>query len=90
MALGKSCVGIYRSAGSRLVTRLELQTETFDNTPTDAFFPFGGLAGDIPGGRELDRWKPPAWAWCASTRQAECPQGNPFLLGARRWSGKRG
>jgi len=43
----KSCIGIYRSNGS--VWLLDLNCNgTFDNTPTDAFFPFGGLPGDVP------------------------------------------
>jgi hypothetical protein len=43
----KSCIGIYRSQGS--VWLLDLNCNgAFDNTPTDAFFPFGGLAGDVP------------------------------------------
>jgi hypothetical protein len=44
---GKTCIGIYRSTGS--VWLLDLNCNgTFDNTPTDAFFPFGGIAGDVP------------------------------------------
>jgi hypothetical protein len=45
--LGKSCIGIYRSNGS--VWLLDLNCNgAFENTPTDAFFPFGGIAGDVP------------------------------------------
>jgi hypothetical protein len=44
--MGKSCIGIFRGGGFWL---LDLNCNgTFDNTPTDAFFPFGGLAGDVP------------------------------------------
>ena len=44
---GKSCIGVYRSVGS--VWLLDLNCNgVFENTPTDAFFPFGGLAGDVP------------------------------------------
>jgi len=43
----KDCVGIYRSQGS--VWLLDLNCNgVFEGTPTDAFFPFGGLAGDVP------------------------------------------
>jgi len=43
----KSCIGIYRTQGS--VWLLDLNCNgSFENTPTDAFFPFGGLAGDVP------------------------------------------
>ena len=43
---GKSCIGIFRQGFSWL---LDLNCNgTFDNTPTDAFFPFGGIAGDVP------------------------------------------
>jgi len=43
----RSCIGIYRSQGS--VWLLDLNCNgIFEGTPTDAFFPFGGLAGDVP------------------------------------------
>ena len=43
---GKSCIGIYRNGG---VWLLDLNCNgTYDGTPTDAFFPFGGLVGDVP------------------------------------------
>jgi len=43
----KSCIGIYRTQGS--VWLLDLNCNgSFENTPTDALFPFGGLAGDVP------------------------------------------
>lgn len=45
--LNKSCIGIYRAVGS--VWLLDLNCNgIFENTPTDAFFPFGGLAEDVP------------------------------------------
>jgi hypothetical protein len=47
MGLGKSCIGIYRSVASDWLLDLNCNG-SFDNTPTDAFFPFGGLAGDVP------------------------------------------
>jgi hypothetical protein len=44
--IGKSCIGIFRQGFSWL---LDLNCNgTFDNTPTDAFFPFGGLTNDVP------------------------------------------
>jgi hypothetical protein len=47
MGIGKSCIGIYRPGGS--VWLLDLNCNgVFENTPTDAFFPFGGLPGDVP------------------------------------------
>jgi hypothetical protein len=45
--LGKSCIGIYRSTGSMWLLDLNGNGK-FDNTPIDAFFPFGGLSGDVP------------------------------------------
>jgi len=75
--LGKSCIGIYRSNGS--VWLLDLNCNgAFDNTPTDAFFPFGGLAGDIP----------IVGAWTGGKTRVGVirkfapggvPQGNPFF-----------
>jgi hypothetical protein len=44
--LGKSCIGLFRQGFSWL---LDLNCNgTFDNTPTDAFFPFGGVTNDYP------------------------------------------
>jgi hypothetical protein len=43
----KSCIGIYRSPQSQWLLDLNCNG-VFDNTPTDVFFPFGGLAGDAP------------------------------------------
>ena len=43
----KSCIGIYRSPQSQWLLDLNCNG-VFDNTPTDAFFPFGGLAEDVP------------------------------------------
>jgi len=45
--VGRSCVGIYRSPTSMWMLDLNCNG-VFENTPTDAFFPFGGLAGDVP------------------------------------------
>jgi hypothetical protein len=77
MGLGKSCIGLYRSNGG--VWLLDLNCNgVFDNSPNDAFFPFGGLAGDVPvvgawtGGRTrvgLVREYAPGGI----------PQGNPFF-----------
>ena len=74
--LGKSCIGIYRSIGS--VWLLDLNCDgVFDNAPKDAFFPFGGVAGDVP----------VVGAWTGTTTRvgvvrkyapAGIPQGNPF------------
>jgi hypothetical protein len=46
--LGKTCIGVYRPNGGSFWL-LDLNCNgSFENTPTDAFFPFGGLAGDVP------------------------------------------
>jgi hypothetical protein len=43
----KSCIGIYRTLGS--VWLLDMNCNgSYDGPPADAFFPFGGLAGDVP------------------------------------------
>ena len=47
ISVHKSCIGIYRLPGSEWLLDLNCNG-VFDNTPTDAFFPFGGLAGDVP------------------------------------------
>jgi hypothetical protein len=48
LGVGKSCLGIYRTNnGSFWLLDLNCNG-TFENTPTDAFFPFGGLPGDVP------------------------------------------
>ena len=73
----KSCIGIYRSAGS--VWLLDLNCNgVYEGSPTDAFFPFGGLAGDVP----------VAGNWTGGTTRVGVvrvyapngiPQGNPFF-----------
>src|SRR5262249_7088237 len=67
----------YRSQGS--VWLLDLNCNgSFDGTPTDAFFPFGGIAGDVP----------VVGAWTGNTTRvgvvrkyapAGVPQGEPFF-----------
>jgi hypothetical protein len=43
---GKTCIGIFRSG---YVWLLDLNCNgTYDGAPADAFFPFGGLTGDVP------------------------------------------
>ena len=43
---GKSCIGVFRSG---FVWLLDLNCDgVYDGTPTDAFFPFGGLTNDVP------------------------------------------
>ncbi|HEY3835377.1 MAG TPA: hypothetical protein VGL72_02345 [Bryobacteraceae bacterium] len=77
LGLGKSCVGVYRASGSFWLLDLNCNG-SFDNTPTDAFFPFGGLPGDVP----------VVGAWTGTTTRvgvvrkyapAGVPQGNPFF-----------
>jgi hypothetical protein len=75
-SVNKTCIGIYRTQGS--VWLLDLNCNgAFDNTPSDAFFPFGGLAGDVP----------VVGAWTGGTTRVGVvrkyapggvPQGNPF------------
>jgi len=75
--LGKSCVGIYRSNGS--VWLLDLNCNgVFENTPTDAFFPFGGLAGDVP---VVGSWTGGNTRVGVVRKYAPggIPQGNPFF-----------
>jgi len=77
ITVNKSCIGIYRSQGS--VWLLDLNCNgVFEGTPTDAFFPFGGLAGDVP----------VAGNWTGGTTRvgvvrkyapAGVPQGEPFF-----------
>jgi hypothetical protein len=43
----KDCIGVYRGNGSFWLLDLNCNG-SFEGTPTDAFFPFGGLAGDVP------------------------------------------
>jgi hypothetical protein len=46
---GRSCIGISRNNGTGVFWLLDLNCNgSFDNTPTDAFFPFGGIPGDLP------------------------------------------
>jgi len=49
MGTGRTCIGISRNNGTGIFWLLDLNCNgSFDNTPTDAFFPFGGIAGDVP------------------------------------------
>jgi len=74
---GKSCIGLYRSVGS--VWLLDLNCNgVFENTPTDAFFPFGGLAGDVP---VVGAWTGGSTRVGVVRKYAPggVPQGEPFL-----------
>jgi hypothetical protein len=76
-SLGKSCIGIYRPEGS--VWLLDLNCNgVFDNTPTDAFFPFGGLPGDVP---VVGNWFGTGTRAGVARKYAPggVPQGDPFL-----------
>jgi hypothetical protein len=76
VTVDKSCIGIFRSGGFWL---LDLNCNgSYDGAPFDAFFPFGGIAGDVP----------VVGAWTGGTTQvgvvrkyapAGIPQGNPFF-----------
>jgi hypothetical protein len=76
LGIGKSCVGIYRSNGS--VWLLDLNCNgAFDNAPGDAFFPFGGIAGDVP---VVGNWTGSGTRVGVVRKYAPAgvPQGNPF------------
>ena len=76
MGLGKSCIGIYRSNGS--VWLLDLNCNgNFENAPNDAFFPFGGIAGDVP---VVGNWTggPTRVGVVRKYAPAGIPQGDPF------------
>jgi hypothetical protein len=72
----KSCIGIFRGGGFWL---LDLNCNgSYDGTTLDAFFPFGGIGGDVP----------VVGAWTGGTTQVGVvrkyapggiPQGNPFF-----------
>ena len=77
VSVHKSCIGIYRSPQSQWLLDLNCNG-VFENTPTDAFFPFGGLAGDVP----------VVGNWTGGTTRVGVvrvyapngiPQGNPFF-----------
>ena len=73
----KDCVGIYRPQGS--VWLLDLNCNgSYEGTPNDAFFPFGGIPGDVP----------VVGNWTGSTTRVGVvrkyapggvPQGQPFF-----------
>jgi hypothetical protein len=77
LGLGRSCVGIYRSNGSLWLLDLNCNG-SFDNTPTDAFFPFGGLSGDVP---VVGKWTAGGTRVGVVRKYAPAgvPQGNPFF-----------
>ncbi|HEY3841443.1 MAG TPA: hypothetical protein VGL72_32955, partial [Bryobacteraceae bacterium] len=77
MGTGKSCIGIYRSNGSLWLLDLNCNG-SFDNTPADAFFPFGGLAGDVP---VVGAWTGGATRVGVVRKYAPggVPIGNPFF-----------
>ena len=59
---GKDCIGIFRSGFFWI---LDLNCNgSFDDTPTDAAFPFGGNPKDVP---VVGRWTGPEWVLCAAT-----------------------
>jgi len=75
--IGKTCIGIYRPGGS--VWLLDLNCNgVFDNTPMDAFFPFGGLPGDVP---VVGNWFGTGSRPGVVRKYAPggVPQGEPFL-----------
>jgi len=77
VAVNKTCIGIYRANGS--VWLLDLNCNgTFENAPTDAFFPFGGLAGDVP---VVGNWTGGQTRVGVVRKYAPAgvPQGEPFL-----------
>lgn len=73
----KDCIGVYRSQGSFWLLDLNCNG-AFDNTPTDAFFPFGGLPGDVP---VVGRWTGGTTQVGVVRKYAPggVPQGNPFF-----------
>ncbi|HEY3838404.1 MAG TPA: FG-GAP-like repeat-containing protein, partial [Bryobacteraceae bacterium] len=76
MGTGKSCIGIYRTGSLWL---LDLNCNgSFDDTPTDAFFPYGGLAGDVP---VVGAWVGGATRVGVVRKYAPAgvPIGNPFF-----------
>jgi uncharacterized repeat protein (TIGR01451 family) len=75
--VGRSCIGIYRSNGSLWLLDLNCNG-SFDNTPTDAFFPFGGLPGDVP---VVGAWTGGATKVGVVRKYAPggVPVGNPFF-----------
>jgi hypothetical protein len=77
IGLGKSCIGIYRSNGSLWLLDLNCNG-SFDNTPADAFFPFGGLPGDVP---IVGNWTGQQTRVGVVRKYAPggVPQGNPFF-----------
>jgi hypothetical protein len=78
MGLNKSCIGIYRTNGGSFWL-LDLNCNgSFENTPTDAFFPFGGLPGDVP---VVGSWAggPTRVGVVRKYAPAGVPQGNPFF-----------
>ena len=73
----KDCIGIYRTQGS--VWLLDLNCNgLFDNTPLDAFFPFGGIPGDVP---VVGRWTGGLTMVGVVRKYSPggVPQGNPFF-----------
>ena len=60
---GKSCIGIFRH-GFFWVLDLNCNG-AFDDTPTDAAFPFGGLTNDVPVVRPMGS-RPTYARWCGS------------------------
>lgn len=76
---GKDCIGIYRGNGSVWLLDLNCNGQ-FDNTPIDAFFPFGGIAGDVP---VVGKWFGGATTKVGVVRKwvdpYGQPQGDPFF-----------
>jgi hypothetical protein len=74
---GKSCIGLFRYGAFWL---LDLNCNgSFDGTPPDAFFGFGGVSGDVP---VVGAWFGGLVTHVGFVRKyapGGVPQGNPFL-----------
>ena len=83
----KDCIGVFRS-GFFWVLDLNCNG-AFDDVPTDAAFPFGGVGGDVPVVGEVDGWDD-AGRSGAQVRSCRRTARESVLLGAGRRRGECG